>query len=196
MARPATRRGEGLIRDGSWPQRSHERDERVDFSRVQILAIGRHVAATLQNLTDELIARLARRDAVERRPALSAFTAEAVAGPALLVLQHQRALKLERSPALDVPDRCGGRGPRLHLRRPRNRHAEGGQRRNNEYDDQDREDGDGTTLPALLSRARKKRHEEERRYCDHGPDQNHDGLGPRRKQREQRIEREKVEVGL
>src|SRR5262245_24776148 len=100
MARPATRRGERPGGGDSWPQRSHERDERVDFSRAQILAIGRHVAATLQNLADELIARLARRDAVERRPALSAFTAEAVAGPALLVLQHQGALKLERRTSL------------------------------------------------------------------------------------------------
>src|SRR5215467_11543591 len=161
MARPATQRAQGSLRGDSWPQRHHERDERVDFSRAQILAVGGHVAATLQNLADELVARLARRDAVERRPALSSFTAEAVAGPALLVLQHQRALELERSPALDVPDRCGGRGPGLHLRRPRNRHAESGQRGNDEHDDQDREDGNGTTLPALLSRARKKWHEEE-----------------------------------
>src|SRR5262245_24478242 len=116
MARSGARSGRGPVRGDSWPQRSHERDERVDFRGAEILAVSRHVAATLQNLTDELIARLARRDAVERRPALSAFTAEAVAGPALLVLQHQRALKLERTPALDVPARCGGRGPRLHLR--------------------------------------------------------------------------------
>src|SRR5262247_3387230 len=191
MARPATRRGRGPVRGDSWPQRSHERDERVDFRGAEILAVSWHVAATLQNLTDELIARLTRRDAVERRAALSAFTAEAVAGPALLVLQHQGTLELERSPSLDVPDLCGGRGPRLHLRRPRNRHAEGGQGGNDEHDDQDREDGDGTTLPALFSRAGKKRHEEKHRDGDDGPDQNHDGLGPRRKQREQRIEREK-----
>src|SRR5262245_42561000 len=169
MARPAMRRDTGPVWGDSWPQRSHERDERVDFSRVQILAIGRHVAATLQNLTDELIARLTRRDAVERRSALSAFAAEAVAGPALLVLQHQRALKLERSPSLDIPDRCGGGGPSLHLRRPRNRHAEGRKGGNDEHDDQDREDGDGTTLPALFSRARKKRHEKKRCDCDDGP---------------------------
>src|SRR4029450_13564190 len=97
MARPATKRREGPIRGDSWPQRFHERDERVDFSRVQILAVGRPVAAALQNLTDELIARLTRRDAVERRPALSAFTAEAVAGPALLVFEHQRRPQRRRS---------------------------------------------------------------------------------------------------
>src|SRR5262249_49329685 len=114
MARPAMGRGKGSVRGDSWPQRCHERDERVDFSRVQILAVSRHVASALQDLTNELIARLARRDAVERRPALSAFAAEAVAGPALLVLQHQRALELEPGPALDVADRCGGRGPGLH----------------------------------------------------------------------------------
>src|SRR5262245_21692278 len=106
----------------SWPQRSHERDERVDFRGAEILAVSRHVAATLQNLTEELIARLTRRDAIERRPALSSFTAEAVAGPALLVLQHKGTLELERSPSLDVPHRCGSGRPGLHLWRPRNRH--------------------------------------------------------------------------
>jgi hypothetical protein len=50
----------------------------------------------LQHLTNELIARLARRDAVEGWTALSSFTAQAVAGRALLVLQHERALELER----------------------------------------------------------------------------------------------------
>src|SRR5215813_5733663 len=114
-SRPGSRRPARWASRSS-PQRCHERDDRVDFSRIQILAVGRHVAAPLQNLTDELIARLARRNAVERRAALSSFTAEAVAGPALLVLQNQRALELERGPALDVPDRRRGSGPGLHLR--------------------------------------------------------------------------------
>src|SRR2546422_9688364 len=99
----------------SWAQRFHERDERVDFRGAEILAVGRHVAAALQHLTNELIAGLARRDAVQRWPALSPLTAQAVAGPALLVLHHECALELERRAAPDASDRPGGGGPRVHL---------------------------------------------------------------------------------
>src|SRR5215470_17434738 len=95
MARPAMRRDGGPVRDDSWAQGPHERDERVHFGRAQILAVGRHVAAPLQHLADQLVASLARRDAVERGSALAALTAETVAGAALLVLQHERSLQLQ-----------------------------------------------------------------------------------------------------
>src|SRR5437899_13101212 len=107
MARPAMR---------SWAQGPHERDECVDFRGAQILAIGGHVAAALQHLTNELIAGLACRHTVQRRAAAAPLATQAVAGAALLVLQHERALELERRAALDVADRCRGGGPRLHLR--------------------------------------------------------------------------------
>src|SRR5262245_63718940 len=121
------RRDEAPVRDDSWAQGLHERDERVHFGRVQILSVGRHVATALQHLANELIARLARRDTVERRAALATLTAEAVAGAALLVLEHERALQLERSAAFDVADRRGRGAPRLHLGRPRDRHPEPGE---------------------------------------------------------------------
>src|SRR5712671_4869528 len=116
MVRPATRRGEGPARGDSWPQRLHERDEGVDFRGREVLAVGRHVPATLQDLTDELIARLTRRDAVERRTTSSAFTGQAMARPALLVLEDEGALELERRPTLDVLDRRGGGAPGCHVR--------------------------------------------------------------------------------
>src|SRR5262249_57906919 len=90
----------------------HERDQRVHFGGAQILSVRRHVAAALQDLTYELIARLARRDTVERGAALASLTVQTVAGAALLVLEHQRPLQLERRAALDVADRRGGGGPR------------------------------------------------------------------------------------
>src|SRR5262249_56086654 len=104
-----------------WPQRLHERDQRVDLRGTEVLAVGRHVAATLQHLTNELITGLARRDAVQRRAAAASLTAQAVAGAALLVLQHEGTLQLERRAALDVLDRGRGGGPCPPLRRPRNR---------------------------------------------------------------------------
>src|SRR5205807_10434799 len=121
------------------------------FGRTQILAVGRHVPAALQHLANELIASLPARYAVERRASLASLIAQTVAGAALLVLQHQRALQLERRAALDVADRRRGGGPGFHLRRPRDRHTEAGQRRDRENDHEHRENSDRTALPALFS---------------------------------------------
>src|SRR5262249_60404401 len=102
----------------------HERGQRGRFGGAQILSVRRHVAAALQDLTYELIARLARRDTVERGAALASLTVQTVAGAALFVLEHQRPLQLERRAALDVADRRGGGGPGPPLRRPRGRHPQ------------------------------------------------------------------------
>src|SRR5262245_8527338 len=64
----------------------HERHERRHLCRAQILAIGRHIAAALDHLPDQLVAGQACRHVVERRAALAAAVAQAVAIPALLVL--------------------------------------------------------------------------------------------------------------
>src|SRR5262249_20650666 len=63
----------------------HERHQRGDLRRTQILAIGRHIAPALDHLPDQLVAGQARRHVVERRAALAAAAAQAVAIPALLV---------------------------------------------------------------------------------------------------------------
>src|SRR5262249_29298299 len=161
---------------GSWAQGCHERDERVDFGGAEILAVSRHVAAPPQDLADELPASLTRRDTVEGRPALSSSAAEAVARPALLVLEHERALQLERRTALDVLHRCGGGGPRLHLRRPRHGDAEPRQGYHGEHDHQDSEHRDGAALPALLARAGPEPDEKEHRNGHHRPAAHHHRL--------------------
>src|SRR5207245_11573298 len=106
-------RGRGRARRGlmRWVQRLEKPDQRVHFGRREVLAVGGHVAAALQHLPDQLIAREPRRNAIERGTARPAFTAQAVAVPALFVLHHERALQLERRPALHISNRRGERGP-------------------------------------------------------------------------------------
>src|SRR5215467_663878 len=105
--------GRRLVRGA---QRLHEGDEGVHLGRHEVLAVGRHVAAALEHLTHELIGGEPRRHAVEGGTALAAFPAQAVAVAALLVLDHQRALELERGPPAKVLHGRGCSAPRLHLR--------------------------------------------------------------------------------
>src|SRR5262245_50468933 len=73
-------------------KRLHEGYERRHLGGSQILSVGRHVSSALQHLTDQLVTREPRRDAVKSWAALSAFSSQAVAIPALLVLDHDCAL--------------------------------------------------------------------------------------------------------
>src|SRR6266550_9496436 len=93
------------------PQRLHESDEGGHLLRREVLAVGRHVAAALNHLPDQLVRGQARGHAVERRAAQTAFAAETVAVPALLALQHQRALQLQWRTSLDVLRRGGSAAP-------------------------------------------------------------------------------------
>src|SRR4030095_4624757 len=82
-----------------------ERQQGVDLGGREVLPLSRHVASALQDLPDQLIPRQAGADAVERGAPLAALTGEAVAVAALLVLEHERALQLERRPPRDVLNR-------------------------------------------------------------------------------------------
>src|SRR5208337_4145844 len=85
-----------------WMHRGEECDERVDLRGGEVLAVGRHIAATLNYLAHDLIAGQARGGVVERGPAHPTCAAERVAVAALLALHENRALQFERSAALDV----------------------------------------------------------------------------------------------
>src|SRR5258708_33291088 len=89
-----------------------ERDERRGLGRAQVVSIGRHIAAALDHLPDELVGRKPHRDAIQGWSPLSARIAEGVAVAALLYLKHQRTLPLERGRALYVFVRHRLAGPR------------------------------------------------------------------------------------
>src|ERR1700688_2194973 len=84
--------------------RDEERHDRVDFGGAQVLAVGRHVAAALYYLADDLVAGQASCGGVEGGAAESAFAAERVAVATLLALGEGSALQFEGTAALDVID--------------------------------------------------------------------------------------------
>src|SRR6516162_586065 len=86
--------------------------------RAQILSVGRHVTATLDHLTNELVLRKVYGDAVERRatPASNAFERMAVA--ALLRLENERAPAFESRTSLQISRRNRLTTPRVHHRTP------------------------------------------------------------------------------
>src|SRR5260370_35180930 len=82
------------------PQRLQKRDQRAHFGWAYGLGIRRHVAASLDHLANQLIAREPRGDHVQGRAALASMAIQAVAIPALLILQNQSAAHFKWRPAL------------------------------------------------------------------------------------------------
>jgi hypothetical protein len=68
------------------PQCVHEVHERVYLGWTQVLSVCGHIAPALNHLANQLIVCHSGSDIVQRRTALSAVPAEAMAIPALLVL--------------------------------------------------------------------------------------------------------------
>ena len=81
-------------------KRFEEGDEGGGFGRAEIFAVGRHVAAALNHLANELVFGLNDGDVVESRAALAAFVAERVTIVALLELKDDGALALESGTVL------------------------------------------------------------------------------------------------
>src|SRR6266481_491323 len=79
-----------------------ERHERGGLGGTQVLSICRHVTAALDDLADQLILRQPDGNGVERRAALPSFGTERVAVVALLDLEHERALPLERRTSAQI----------------------------------------------------------------------------------------------
>jgi hypothetical protein len=72
-------------------------DESSGLRRIQILPIGGHISATLQDLPHELIRCQPDGNRIESRAALAANFANGVAVVALLGLKYERSLDFERS---------------------------------------------------------------------------------------------------
>src|SRR5262245_41933125 len=82
-------------------ERLQKRDKRRGFRWTQVLSVGRHVAAPLNDLTNQLVLRQAGGDTVETRAPFTAGVAKGVTVAALFRLEHQRALSLQRRRAAE-----------------------------------------------------------------------------------------------
>src|ERR1700691_5206132 len=99
-------------------QRLKKRDQRRGFRRTQILAVRGHIAAALDHLPNQLILRQTSGHGIQSRSALSALIVERVGVVALLELENESALSLERSPLIQKLGRDRDGAPRVHHRTP------------------------------------------------------------------------------
>ena len=80
-------------------QRLEKPNKRRRLRRIQIISVGRHVAAPLQHLADQLISRQSRRHGIQFGTTLAARAVKRMAVAALFGLENDRALAFERRPA-------------------------------------------------------------------------------------------------
>src|ERR1700756_32386 len=113
---------------------------------TQVVSIGRHIAAALDHLPDELVVRQSHRDAIQGWSPLSARVAEGVAVAELLYLKHERTLPLERRRAMYVSIRYWIAAPGVHVWTPR---RELGETSKCSEGDRDHEHGDNCNGSAL-----------------------------------------------
>ena len=76
-------------------QRLEKRDECSCLGRPQVLSVGRHVAATLDYLSDQLIVGEPESDLIQFRSAFPSSITQGVAVAALLGLKNKGALPLQ-----------------------------------------------------------------------------------------------------
>src|SRR6185369_14291652 len=163
------------------------------FRGTQILAIGRHVAAALNYLANELVLREPYRNGVKRRTSLSAGFSERMAVAALLDLEHQSALPLQGGRAMNELIRHEITTPRIHVRAPGRVSRQMSKRPERDRDQHHCQDRDGPPLPTLFTFARKKRKQKQSGNHHHRSNQKCRCFERGREQRKQSIQpQEKV----
>src|SRR5580658_6969804 len=140
-----------------WVQGLEESYERRSLCRTQVVPIGRHVAAALNHLPNELILRQPHGNAVQGWPPLSTCISKRMAVMALLDLKHERALPLKRSCAVNVPVGYWIAAPCTHVRTPGRELGHASKRAEGDRDQQHGHNRNWTALPAFFSFSRKKR---------------------------------------
>src|SRR5216684_1764137 len=152
-------------------ERLEECHERSGLRRAEVLSIARHVATALDHLADQLVLREPDGDSIERRPALPSRAFERVAVAALLELQDERSVSLERAAAVQVLLRDRFSAPRVHHRAPRRVPAEMSETAERHSGQQDGQHCDGPALPALLAFAGEEGKREQHAETDRRADQ-------------------------
>src|SRR5215467_6619927 len=134
-----------------------KRHQRCYLRRIEVPPVRGHVAAALQSLSHELGVRLYRGDPVQRGPSQATDTADRMTVAALLHLEDQGPLTLERRSPFEVLDRHRISAPRVHHGTPRRVRREVGERAEGHRHKQQRDDGNRSSLPALLALAGEER---------------------------------------
>src|SRR5580698_3525357 len=148
-----------------WVQGLEESYERRSLCRAQVVPIGRHVAAALNHLANELVLRQPHGNAVQGWPPLSTHVAERMAIAALLDLKHERTLPLKCGRAMNVPVGYWIAAPGVHVRTPRRELGHASKGAESDCDHQYGHDRNRPTLPALFSFSRKKWQKNQAKNC-------------------------------
>src|SRR5215813_3177382 len=102
-----------------WMQRLKKCDECGRFRRTQVFSISRHVAASLNDLPDELVVREPHCDGVQRRASVPTGPSKSVAVATLFDLKNERALPFKRSRVKEHSLGHWITAPCVHVRAPR-----------------------------------------------------------------------------
>src|SRR4051812_8256985 len=127
-----------------------ERHERRGLCWTQIVSVGRHIAAALDHLPDELVSRKSHGNTIESRSPLSPGISEGMAVSALLGLKHERTLPLERGCAMYVSVGHWIAAPGVHVRTPRRELGQTSKRAERDRDHEHGDDCNRSALPALF----------------------------------------------
>src|SRR5712664_1690073 len=132
-------------------QRFEECHESSRLGRTKIFAVSGHISSALDHLADQLVLSELKSDAIQSRPSLTSLPVQGMTVVALLHLEDESALPLERGPVLQEFRRNGLAAPCVHLRTPRSKSgemSEGGEHNGDKEDGQNR---NRAAAPTLLS---------------------------------------------
>src|SRR5262245_23790795 len=137
-------------------QRLEKCDECGRLRWTQVFSIGRHVAASLNYLPDELVVCEPHRDVIQCRASLPTGPSKGMAVAALFELKNQRALPLQRGRVKEHSLRHWITAPCDHVRAPRRELSHTRKRSEHNRDQQHGQNRNGPPPPALFSFAGEK----------------------------------------
>src|SRR5260370_5679377 len=143
-------------------QRFKECHENSRLGRTKIFAVSRHVPSALDHLADQLVLSELKSDAVQGRPPLTSLPVQCMTVVALLHLENESALPLERGRVLQEFCRYRLATPCVHLRTPRGISGEMRDGVEHNADKRQRENRNRAPAPTLLSFPGRATHEKHR----------------------------------
>src|SRR6266404_163683 len=177
-------------------QRFKECHESSRLGRTKIFAVSRHVPSALDHLADQLVLSELKSDAVQGRPPLTSLPVQCMTVVALLHLENESALPLERGRVLQEFCRDGLATPCVHLRTPRGISGEMREGGEHNRDKRDREDRNRAAAPTLLSFARQEWEKKQRTDNDDRADEQRGRLHRRRQEGKHRVQPQKEVIGF
>src|SRR5207245_2901915 len=141
-----------------WRMQSfQECHQRSCLRRTEVFPIGRHIAATLNHLANKLIFGKVESNSVEGRTTLTSSVIQRMTVVTLLGLKNQRTLAFQGCASVNILWRNRLAAPCVHDRAPGRVLAQMRHSTESHRDQENREHGNRSACPALLTFAREER---------------------------------------